>query len=60
MSDKVISISDFQTKKPEWVFECPCGSQIFFLLYDGMIECRSCKQVKERIEWTFRKGEAPE
>lgn len=47
-------INEFRQKKPEWVFECPCGSQLFFLLHDGTIECRSCKHIRETIEWVYR------
>ena len=59
MTDKIVEISDFQVKRPEWVFECPCSSQLFFLLHDGTIECRSCKHICERIEWVYRKGQEP-
>ena len=52
-------VLEFAIKRPEWVFECECSSQLFFLLHDGTIECRSCKQIRERIEWVYRKGEAP-
>jgi hypothetical protein len=56
----IANISDFRVKKPEWVFECACGSQLFFLNHDGTIECRSCKHVCETIEWTYRKtGQSP-
>lgn len=59
MTDKVIVLEDFREKRPEWVFECPCGSQLWFLHSDGTIECRSCKLIRETIEWTYRKGMEP-
>jgi hypothetical protein len=55
----VISLEDFREKKPEWVFECPCGSQLFFLHFDGVVECRSCKHIRESIQWTYREGQEP-
>jgi hypothetical protein len=58
MSDPT-DINEFRQKRPEWVFECTCGSQLFFLHKDGTIECRSCKLIRERIEWVYRKGEKP-
>lgn len=56
---EVINLSDFREKKPEFVFECICGSQLFFLHFDGTIECRSCKLIREHIEWVYRSGQAP-
>jgi hypothetical protein len=55
----VTDLGEFRLKKPEWVFECRCGSQLFFLLHDGTIECRSCKLTRENVEWTYRKGQEP-
>lgn len=51
---KVSQIEDFRRKQPEWVFECVCGSQLFFLHRDGTVECRSCKLIRESIEWIYR------
>lgn len=56
MADEVANIKDFKKKKTEWVFECTCGSQLFFLQHDGTIECRSCKLIRESIEWIYRGG----
>lgn len=58
-SDKVLSLADFREKRPEYLFECKCGSQLFFLHSDGTIECRSCKIICERIEWMYRSGQGP-
>lgn len=58
IDEKVVRV-DFSLKRPEWVFECQCGGQLFFLHHDGTIECRSCKLICERIEWTYRKGCEP-
>jgi hypothetical protein len=54
-----IDINDFKRKRPEWVFECTCGSQLFFLNHDGTIECRSCKNIRESIECLYRNGMKP-
>ena len=55
----VVELDDFKLKRPEWVFECPCGSQLFFLHHDGTVECRSCKHIRESIQWTYREGFEP-
>ncbi len=55
---EVIDLDDFRPKKVEMVWECRCGSQLFFLQFDGSIQCRSCQQVMERIEWMYRPTEA--
>jgi len=51
---EIVDIADFRQKRPEYVFECKCGSQHFYLQVDGVIECRSCKLIIERIEWMYR------
>lgn len=56
---KVVELADFREKKPEYVFECECGSQHFYMHCDGTVECRSCKRINERIEWMYREGCAP-
>jgi hypothetical protein len=55
----VVVLADFREKRPEWVFECKCGSQLFFLHRDGTVECRSCKLIRETIEWVYRPGCEP-
>ncbi len=35
----------------EGVFECLCGSQLFFLTEDGTVECSRCHDVKTSIRW---------
>lgn len=55
----VVELDDFKLKRPEWVFECPCGSQLFFLHHDGTVECRSYKHIRESIQWTYREGFEP-
>jgi hypothetical protein len=32
------------------VFECGCGSQSFFLVYGGPIQCRGCEEIKA-LRW---------
>jgi len=59
VSDKVVSIEDFKVKQPEWVFQCSCSGQLFYLNHDGTIECRSCKMIRQSIEWTYRQGMEP-
>ena len=55
----VLNLEDFREKRPEWVFQCECTSQLFFLHYDGTIECRSCKLIRQSIEWKHREGMEP-
>jgi hypothetical protein len=49
-----VELAKFRKKRAEFVWECGCGGQHFYLHRDGTIECRSCKLVKESIEWIFR------
>lgn len=49
----------FRQRKPEFVFECPCGSQHFYLHQDGCIECRGCHFIIEKIEWIYRDMKEP-
>lgn len=55
----VTPIDRFKQRAPDYVFECPCGSQHFYLHKDGAVECRSCKQIVEKIEWIFRNLSTP-
>jgi hypothetical protein len=55
----ILDMKDFREKKAEFVWECSCGSQLFYLHVDGTIECRSCKLIRETIEWMYRKGLEP-
>jgi len=50
----VTDLSNFRLKKPEYVWECSCGGQHFYLNLDGSIQCRSCKLIRETIEWCYR------
>jgi hypothetical protein len=59
-TDKVVDLAEFKVKRPEYVFECVCGSQHFYLNVDGSVECRSCKMICERIEWIYRDGQGPD
>jgi len=52
--ENVVDMSRFHEKRPEWVWECKCSSQLFFLNKDGTIECRSCKTIPTSIEWVFK------
>ena len=51
---QVLNFEDFRLKRPEMVWECTCGGQHFYLNLDGSIECRSCKLIRETIEWCYR------
>lgn len=55
----IVDIKNFATKKPELVWECSCGGQHFYLNLDGAIECRSCKLIRESLEWVYRPGCEP-
>jgi hypothetical protein len=52
----VTDLANFRVKKPELVWECNCGGQHFYLNLDGTIQCRSCKLIRETIEWGYRAG----
>lgn len=60
MSDeKVTDLADFRQKKTDLVFECKCGSQLFYLRYAepglvGTIECRLCEQIMLGKCWGSR------
>lgn len=58
--NNVTEINRFRPKRMEEVFECSCESQHFYLNADGTIECRSCKQIQERIEWIHRDAPTPQ
>jgi hypothetical protein len=49
----VTALEKYRTKKPEHVWECNCGGQLFWLNKDGTIECRSCKTVKTSLLWGY-------
>ncbi len=51
---EVVDLDAFRPKKVELVWECSCGSQLFFMQVDGSIQCRSCLHIMERIEWMYR------
>lgn len=50
----VTHIDRFKKRTPDFVFECPCGSQHFYLHKGGEIECRGCNQIIQKIEWIYR------
>jgi len=52
--DNVIELHAFKPKQPEWVWECECTGQLFYLNRDGTIQCRSCTRVRETIRWGYR------
>ncbi len=54
MTNDVVDLESFREKKPDMVFECPCGSQHFYLFQDGTVQCRSCQKIMEYIEWIRR------
>lgn len=50
----IIPIVRLRERKVDYVFECPCGSQHFYLHKGGEIECRGCKGIVEKLEWIYR------
>ena len=52
--NEVVELKGFRKKKPELVWECSCGGQMFYLNRDGTITCRSCNLIREAIEWCYR------
>jgi hypothetical protein len=55
----VAKLEDFKKRKEEHVLECKCGCQLWFLIHDGSLQCRSCLQIHQRIMWNYRQGEEP-
>lgn len=51
---EVTDLAAFRERRPDYVFQCPCGGQHFYLQHDGEIECRDCKQIISKIEWIYR------
>jgi len=49
--DKVVKLENYKTKKPDLIWECNCGGQLFWLHKDGAVECRDCKTVKSTLRW---------
>ena len=37
--------------KPEYVYACHCGSELFYLMKCGTIQCLGCEEIHERIAW---------
>ncbi len=54
----VTDLKSFHKKREEYVFECACGGQHFYLNVDGSVECRSCDRIIQKIEWNYRKESA--
>lgn len=40
-----------QPKKPMGVWTCRCGSQVFFLLDGGCIQCWRCSVIIDTLSW---------
>lgn len=55
----VTHLDSFRERKSEFVFECRCGGQHFYLHQDGCIECRDCKQFVSKLEWIYRDMKEP-
>lgn len=55
----VTPIDRFRERKIEYVFECACGGQHFYLHQDGCIECRDCEHRVDKIEWIYRNRKGP-
>ncbi len=51
---EVTPIDRYRVPKVEYVFECACGGQQFYLHQHGAIECRDCQQIIEKLEWVYR------
>ncbi len=55
MAENVVSISHFQPKKPDIVYQCEmCGGQLFYIAFDEkeqkpVVECRVCKSISHNL-----------
>lgn len=52
-SGKIAKLENYRHKKPEHVWECNCGGQLFYLHKDSTIECRSCKTIRTTLLWGY-------
>lgn len=50
----VIDMGKYKEKRPDFVWECSCGGQHFWLHKDNSIQCRSCNEYKHTIMWGYR------
>ena len=46
-------VLQFKKKKPDEVWECECGCQLFYALGSYELECRDCKKVSHTIFTTL-------
>lgn len=43
--DKVINLGEYKEKRPEIVWECSCGEQLFYIMQaTGGAKCRTCSK----------------
>lgn len=56
----ITDINSFRKKQVEYVYQCPCGSQHFYLNRDGTIACRSCELILEKVKWIYRSMKEPQ
>lgn len=42
--DKIVDLGEYKNKKPEVVWQCSCGCQLFYLMYgnNGELKCKDC------------------
>lgn len=44
--DNVVSLGEYKLQRPEFVWECSCGEQLFYIMQDtGGAKCRTCGTV---------------
>ena len=44
--DKIVDLGEYKNKKPEVVWQCNCGCQLFYLMHgnNGELKCRDCNK----------------
>lgn len=44
--DNVVDLDDWKDKKPQVVWQCACGCQLYYILNTaGELECSSCGKI---------------
>jgi hypothetical protein len=43
---KIVDLGEYKAKKPEIVWECSCGCQLFYVMHGdkGELKCRDCNK----------------
>lgn len=50
MSDKQDNVLSLSSLRPDLVWQCRCGGQLFYILNDGYVRCYSCGLIPAELE----------